>query len=65
MVVLISGISLTGYLALRIVGQRHGVPLLGLLGGLVSSTATTLVTSSARNLRPFRKQRIRPNSRRP
>jgi len=65
MVVLISGISLIGYLALRIVGQRHGVPLLGLLGGLVSSTATTLVTSSARNLRPFRKQRIRPSSRRP
>jgi uncharacterized membrane protein (DUF4010 family) len=43
MVVLISGISLAGYLALRIVGQRHGLPMLGLLGGLVSSTATTLV----------------------
>ena len=43
MVVLISGVSLAGYVALRIVGQRYGAPLLGFLGGLVSSTATTLV----------------------
>lgn len=43
MVVLISGVSLAGYAALRITGQRHGAPLMGLLGGLVSSTATTLV----------------------
>lgn len=43
MVVLISGVSLAGYVALKIVGQRHGAPLLGLFGGLVSSTATTLV----------------------
>jgi uncharacterized membrane protein (DUF4010 family) len=43
MVVLISGLSLAGYVALRFVGQRYGAPLLGFLGGLVSSTATTLV----------------------
>jgi uncharacterized membrane protein (DUF4010 family) len=43
MVVLISGVSLAGYVALRIVGRRYGAALLGLLGGLVSSTATTLV----------------------
>lgn len=43
MVVLIAGVSLTGYAALRIIGQRHGAPILGLLGGLASSTATTLV----------------------
>ncbi|NOT66925.1 MAG: MgtC/SapB family protein [Methylophilaceae bacterium] len=42
-VVLISGVSLAGYIALRIVGQRYGAPLLGFFGGLVSSTATTLV----------------------
>lgn len=42
MVVLISGISLAGYAALRIVGQNRGTVLIGLLGGLVSSTATTL-----------------------
>ncbi|MBE0615713.1 MAG: MgtC/SapB family protein [Burkholderiales bacterium] len=45
MVVLISGISLAGYVALRIAGGRHGVLLLGLLGGMVSSTATSMVYS--------------------
>lgn len=43
MVVLISGLSLAGYIALHWTAQRYGAPLLGLLGGLVSSTATTLV----------------------
>lgn len=45
MVVLISGIGLAGYAALRIVGQRRGTLLIGLLGGVVSSTATTLTFS--------------------
>ena len=43
MVVLISGLSLAGYVALHWVKQGYGAPLLGFLGGLVSSTATTLV----------------------
>ncbi|MBK7017250.1 MAG: MgtC/SapB family protein [Sulfuritalea sp.] len=43
MVVLISGVSLAGYAALRIVGARHGAALIGVFGGLVSSTATTLI----------------------
>jgi uncharacterized membrane protein (DUF4010 family) len=43
MVVLISGISLIGYIALKVVGTRYGAPLLGFLGGIVSSTATTLI----------------------
>ena len=42
-VVLISGVSLAGYVAFRLIGQRYGAPLLGIFGGLVSSTATTLV----------------------
>jgi uncharacterized membrane protein (DUF4010 family) len=42
-VVLISGVSLAGYIAMRMVGLRYGAPLLGVFGGLVSSTATTLV----------------------
>lgn len=41
MVVLIVGINLGGYVALRLVGQRGGSLLAGLLGGLVSSTAAT------------------------
>ena len=42
MVVLIAGVGLAGYAALRLVGQQRGSVMLGLLGGLVSSTATTL-----------------------
>lgn len=45
MVVLISGVSLAGYTALRLVGTRHGAILLGIFGGLVSSTATTVIFS--------------------
>ncbi len=45
MVVLISGLALAGYLALRIVGTRHGAAVLGIFGGLASSTATTMMFS--------------------
>jgi len=45
MIVLISGVSLAGYAALRLAGAEHGTLLAGILGGLVSSTATTLVFS--------------------
>ena len=43
MVVLIAGIGLASYVALRVAGERHGVVLAGILGGLVSSTATTVL----------------------
>jgi len=42
MVVLISGLSLAGYVALNWSGNRYGPVLIGFLGGVVSSTATTL-----------------------
>lgn len=41
MVVLIVGISLGGYVASRYVGARAGSLLAGVLGGMISSTATT------------------------
>ena len=41
MVVLISGVSLAGYLAWRLTLERKGLLLSGLLGGVISSTATT------------------------
>jgi uncharacterized membrane protein (DUF4010 family) len=41
--VLIAAVSLAGYLAWRLVGGRAPAVLLGAMGGLVSSTATTLV----------------------
>jgi len=43
MVVLVAAVSLAGYVAWRFTLGRHGLLLNGLLGGLVSSTATTLV----------------------
>lgn len=43
MVVVIAGVSLAGYVAWRLTLARKGLLLTGLLGGLVSSTATTLV----------------------
>lgn len=45
MVVLIAGVGLAGYAALRLAGQKRGAVILGLLGGLVSSTATTVAFS--------------------
>lgn len=41
MVVLIVGLSLAAYLAGRIIGPNRGLLVSGLLGGLISSTATT------------------------
>ncbi|HEY9431853.1 MAG TPA: DUF4010 domain-containing protein, partial [Blastocatellia bacterium] len=42
MVVLIVGINLGGYIAYKFLGQRAGIVLGGILGGMVSSTATTV-----------------------
>ena len=49
MVVLISGLALGGYMALRMIGARHGATLLGIFGGLASSTATTMMFSRHAN----------------
>lgn len=45
MVVLVTGISLAGYLLAKILGPRKGTLLAGIVGGLVSSTAVTLSLS--------------------
>ncbi len=42
MVVLIVGISLAAYAAVKLLGNRVGALLAGVLGGLISSTATTV-----------------------
>ncbi|MBX9602697.1 MAG: DUF4010 domain-containing protein [Bryobacteraceae bacterium] len=52
MVVLIVGISLAGYIAFQVLGQRGGTVLGGLLGGLVSSTATTVSYARASKAEP-------------
>jgi len=41
-VVLVVGISLGGYIMYKVVGERAGTALSGLLGGVISSTATTV-----------------------
>lgn len=45
MVVLIVGISLSGYVAYKLLGVRAGSWAAGILGGLISSTATTVSVS--------------------
>lgn len=45
MVILVTGISLAGYLLAKIMGARKGTLLAGIVGGLVSSTAVTLSVS--------------------
>ncbi|MEQ1438560.1 DUF4010 domain-containing protein [Fontimonas sp. SYSU GA230001] len=50
LVVLISGLNLAGYAALKLLDHDHAVVAMGVLGGVVSSTATTLTFSrSARD----------------
>ena len=51
MVVLISGLSFAGYIAIKFIGPNRGVGLTGILGGLASSTAVTF--SFARQSRRF------------
>jgi len=45
MVVLVASLSYVGYFAHRLLGERRGVLMTGLFGGLVSSTALTLSLS--------------------
>lgn len=53
MVVLISGISFVGYVAIRLLGARRGLGVTGLVGGLVSSTAVTLSMSERAKREPL------------
>lgn len=52
MVVLINGISLAGYIASRFLGEKTGGVVAGLLGGLISSTATTVSASRETRAHP-------------
>jgi len=45
MVVLISGIGFLGYVLMRMLGAKAGITATGVVGGLASSTATTLAFS--------------------
>jgi len=52
MIVLIVGLSLSGYIAYRFFGSKVGVVLSGILGGLISSTATTVSYSRRTSSQP-------------
>lgn len=41
LVILVSGISFIGYIILKFYGREEGIPVTGLIGGMVSSTAVT------------------------
>ena len=47
MVVFVSGIGFSGYVLMKLLGPSRGINLMGILGGLASSTATTISFSSA------------------
>jgi len=45
MVILVSGVGFLGYVAIRLIGASRGILVTGILGGVASSTATTLAMS--------------------
>jgi uncharacterized membrane protein (DUF4010 family) len=52
MVVLVSGASFGGYVAVRMLGHKLGIALTGMIGGIASSTATTLAMSKESKAQP-------------
>lgn len=52
LVVLISGISFIGYVAVKVVGPRRGIGISGLMGGLASSTAVTMSFTHRSRVQP-------------
>jgi len=52
LVVFVSGIGFGGYVLMKIVGTERGISITGVLGGIVSSTATTLSLSTQSKLNP-------------
>lgn len=52
LVVLIVGVGLAGYFAVRLLGEKVGTPILGIMGGMVSTTATSLVYARAAKENP-------------
>ncbi|HVR18303.1 MAG TPA: DUF4010 domain-containing protein [Polyangiaceae bacterium] len=51
-IVLVAGVSFAGYVAARLVGSGRGLLLVGLIGGIVSSTAVTLTLAGRARKEP-------------
>lgn len=45
MAIIISALSFVGYVAIKVLGQKHGVLVTGAAGGLISSTAVSITLS--------------------
>ncbi len=54
MVVLIAGVSFIGYIAIKVLGNKKGIYLTGIFGGLISSTAVSITLSKLYILRQSR-----------
>jgi uncharacterized membrane protein (DUF4010 family) len=52
MVVFVSGIGFSGYVLMKVLGPNRGINLMGLLGGLASSTASTISFATASRENP-------------
>ncbi len=52
LVVLVSGISFLGYILVKTIGRKKGIGITGLIGGLYSSTATSLSLAHKSKLHP-------------
>lgn len=52
MVVFVSGIGFSGYILMKVFGPNRGINLMGLLGGLASSTASTISFATASRENP-------------
>jgi uncharacterized membrane protein (DUF4010 family) len=50
MIIFISGISFVGYIFIKILGKDKGIQIIGLMGGLVSSTAVAVSLSKKSKL---------------
>ncbi len=55
MTILIAVISFVGYVAIKLVGERRGIIVTGLAGGLVSSTAVTMTMAKLAREHPERR----------
>ena len=55
-VVLVAGLSLSGHVAMRMAGPQRGIVWTGVLGGLASSTATTLALARLARAQPALKE---------
>jgi uncharacterized membrane protein (DUF4010 family) len=51
-VLLVSALNFLAYIARRSIGDTHGTPVAGMLGGLVSSTAVSLTFARESRIRP-------------